>query len=69
MLAKASLKDGIADFTVTKLAPGTHLVIAEYSGDCEHPPANSPLFTAGRQVALLGSGVLFEAIRAKVQLL
>ena len=44
MLAKASLKDGIADFTVTELAPGTHMVIAEYSGDCEHAPANSPRF-------------------------
>ena len=32
MLAKSSLKDGIADFTVTKLSAGTHLVIAEYSG-------------------------------------
>ena len=45
MLAEASLKDGIADLTITKLAPGMHLVIAEYSGDCEHAPAKSHLFT------------------------
>jgi Bacterial Ig-like domain (group 3) len=44
MLAKASLKDGIADFTVTKLSAGTHLVIAEYSGDSEHAPASSTHF-------------------------
>jgi hypothetical protein len=44
MLAKASLKDGIADFTVTKLSAGTHLVMAEYSGDSKHAPANSTLF-------------------------
>ena len=42
MLAEASLKDGIANLKITKLAPGMHLVIAEYSGDCEHAPANSP---------------------------
>jgi hypothetical protein len=45
MLAKTSLKDGIADFTITKLAPGRHSVIAEYSGDSEYAPAKSHLFT------------------------
>jgi hypothetical protein len=41
VLAKALLKNGIADFTVPELAAGTHMVIAEYSGDSEHAPANS----------------------------
>ncbi len=44
MLAQALLKNGIANFTVTELAPGTHSVIAEYTGDIEDPPAKSHLF-------------------------
>lgn len=47
VLAKALLKNGIAGFTVPELAAGTHMVIAEYSGDSEHAPANS---SALRQV-------------------
>jgi hypothetical protein len=41
VLAKALLKNGMADFTVAELAAGTHIVIAEYSRDSEHAPANS----------------------------
>ncbi len=44
MLAKASLRNGIADFTVKELSAGTHMVIAEYSGDSDHAPAKSTLF-------------------------
>jgi hypothetical protein len=44
ILGQALLKDGIANFTVTELAPGIHSVIAEYNGDIEDPPAKSHLF-------------------------
>ena len=43
MLARASLKEGIANFTIEAMTPGSHLVTAEYSGDSKHAPANSIL--------------------------